>query len=41
VLKGQEQVITTITIDDMKDKPNRIDEKVRSVEKRLEKGLRK
>lgn len=41
VLKNQERVITTISIDDRKGKPNRIDEKVKSVERRLGKELKK
>ncbi len=41
VLKDQERVITTISIDDRKRKPNRIEEKVKSVERRLGKELRK
>ncbi len=41
VMKKEERVITTISIDDRKGKPNRIEEKVKSVEKRLGKSLRK
>lgn len=41
VLKGGERVVTTISIDDRKGKPGRIEEKVRSVERRLQKSLRK
>ncbi|GAB4546490.1 MAG: MTH1187 family thiamine-binding protein [Thermodesulfovibrionia bacterium] len=41
VLKSGERVITTISIDDRKGKPNRIEEKVRSVERRLGKELKK
>jgi len=41
VLKNGERVVTTITIDDRKGKPDRIEEKVKSVEKRLGKSLRK
>lgn len=41
VLKGRERVLTTISIDDRKGRPDRIDEKVKSVEKRLKKILRK
>jgi uncharacterized protein (TIGR00106 family) len=40
-LRNEERVITTISIDDRKDKPNRIEEKVKSVEKRLGKKLKK
>ena len=41
VMKNSERIITTISIDDRKGKPSRIEEKVRSVEKRLGKTLRK
>jgi uncharacterized protein (TIGR00106 family) len=41
VMKNGERVVTTISIDDRKGRPGRIDEKVRSVEKRLGKSLRK
>jgi uncharacterized protein (TIGR00106 family) len=41
VLKNSERVLTTISIDDRKGKTNRIEEKVRSVEKRLHRTLRK
>lgn len=41
VLKEQERVMTFISIDDRKGKPNRIEEKVRSVERRLGKELKK
>jgi uncharacterized protein (TIGR00106 family) len=41
VLKNSERVLTTISIDDRKEKTNRIEEKVRSVEKRLHRTLRK
>jgi len=41
VLKNSERVITTISIDDRKGKKNRIEEKVRSVEKRLKTTLKK
>ena len=40
-LKNSDRVLTTITIDDRKGKANRIIEKVKSVEKRLDKKLRK
>ncbi len=36
-----ERAMTTISVDDRKGKPNRIDEKVKSVEKRIGKTLRK
>ena len=41
VLKGSERVVTSISIDDRKKSRNRIEEKVRSVEKRLNKSLKK
>ena len=41
VMKEEERAMTCITIDDRKRKPKRIDRKVRSVEKRLGKSLRK
>jgi uncharacterized protein (TIGR00106 family) len=41
VMKNSERIITTISIDDRKGRPSRIEEKVRSVEKRLGKTLRK
>ena len=41
VMKGGERVITTIAIDDRKHKPNRLEEKVRSIENRLGKTLKK
>ncbi|MBI5640402.1 MAG: MTH1187 family thiamine-binding protein [Nitrospirae bacterium] len=41
VLKKEERLLTTITIDDRKGKPERIDRKVKSVEKRLGKSLKK
>ena len=41
VIKQEERVITTISVDDRKDKPNRIEEKVKSIEKRLGKTLKK
>lgn len=40
-MKKEERVITTISIDDRKGKPARIDQKVKSVEKRLGKTLKK
>ncbi len=41
VMKGGERAITTIAVDDRKDKPNRLEEKVKSIERRLGKELRK
>ena len=41
MLKGEERVVTRIVIDDRKRKTNRIEEKVKSVETRLKKSLRK
>jgi len=41
VMKKTDRAITTITIDDRKGKPNRIEEKVKSIEKRLGKSLKK
>lgn len=41
IIKSEERVLTTITIDDRKGKPNRIDEKVKSLEKRIGKLLKK
>jgi len=41
VMKTGDRALTTISIDDRKDKPNRIEEKVKSIEKRLGKTLKK
>jgi len=41
VMKTGERVVTTVSIDDRKGKPNRIDEKVKSLEKRIGKQLKK
>jgi uncharacterized protein (TIGR00106 family) len=41
VMKSEDRVLTTISIDDRKGKPNRIDEKVKSVERRIGKSLKK
>ena len=41
VLNNSERVLTTISIDDRKHKTNRIAEKVKSVEKRIGKTLKK
>lgn len=40
-IKKEERVVTTISIDDRKGKPNRIDQKVKSIEKRIGKSLKK
>ena len=40
-MKREERVITTISLDDRKGKPNRLDEKVKSIEKRIGKSLKK
>jgi uncharacterized protein (TIGR00106 family) len=41
VLTSEDRVVTTISIDDRKGKPNRIDEKVKSIERRIGKSLKK
>ncbi|MBI5056587.1 MAG: MTH1187 family thiamine-binding protein [Nitrospirae bacterium] len=41
VLKSEDRVYTTISIDDRKGKPDRINGKVKSIEKRLGKALKK
>jgi uncharacterized protein (TIGR00106 family) len=41
VMTDEDRVITTISIDDRKGKPNRIDEKVKSIERRIGKSLKK
>ena len=41
VMKSVDRVYTTISIDDRKGKPNRIEEKVKSIEKRIGKTLKK
>lgn len=41
VMKAGERAITTISIDDRKGKPNRIEEKVKSIERRIGKSLKK
>ena len=41
MMEKEERVMTTISIDDRKGRLKRIDEKVKSVEKRLGKSLRK
>jgi uncharacterized protein (TIGR00106 family) len=40
-MKSGDRVVTTISIDDRKGKRNRIEEKVRSVEKKIGKALKK
>ena len=40
-MKREERVVTTISLDDRKGKPNRLDEKVKSIEKRVGKPLKK
>jgi uncharacterized protein (TIGR00106 family) len=40
VMKSGERAVTTISIDDRKGKPNRIEAKVKSIERRLGKSLR-
>ena len=41
VMKAGERAVTTISIDDRKGKPNRIEEKVKSIERRIGKSLKK
>jgi uncharacterized protein (TIGR00106 family) len=41
VMKSAERVVTTISIDDRKGRPGRIEEKVRSVERRIGRSLKK
>jgi uncharacterized protein (TIGR00106 family) len=41
VMKSGERALTSISIDDRKGKPNRIEEKVKSIEKRIGKSLKK
>ena len=41
VMKRGERAITTLSIDDRKGKPNRIEQKVKSIERRLGKTLKK
>lgn len=41
IMKKEERVLISITIDDRKGKPNRIEEKVSSIEKRIGKTLKK
>jgi uncharacterized protein (TIGR00106 family) len=41
VIKTGERVMTTITIDDRKGRPDRINQKVRSIERRIGRSLKK
>lgn len=41
VMKTGERTVTTISIDDRKGKPNRIEAKVKSIERRIGKSLKK
>ena len=41
VMKNGERVVTTISIDDRKNKPGRIEEKLKSIERRMGKTLKK
>jgi uncharacterized protein (TIGR00106 family) len=41
VMKKEERAVINISIDDRKGKPNRIEKKVKSVEKRLGRSLKK
>src|SRR4030042_1591211 len=41
IMKTGERTLTTISIDDRKGKPNRIDAKVKSIERRIGKSLKK
>ncbi|MBF0507127.1 MAG: MTH1187 family thiamine-binding protein [Nitrospirae bacterium] len=41
IMKEGERVLTSINIDDRKDMPNRIDAKVKSIERRIGKSLKK
>ncbi len=41
VIKTEERVLTSISVDDRKGKSNRLEEKVKSVERRLGKQLKK
>jgi len=41
VMKTGERAVTTISIDDRKGKPNRIEQKVKSIERRIGKSLKK
>jgi uncharacterized protein (TIGR00106 family) len=41
IMKNGERTVTTISIDDRKNKPKRIDQKVKSIERRIGKSLKK
>ncbi|MFA6053868.1 MAG: MTH1187 family thiamine-binding protein [Thermodesulfovibrionales bacterium] len=41
VMTSEDRIVTTISIDDRKGKPNRIEEKVKSIERRIGKSLKK
>ncbi|OGW39579.1 MAG: hypothetical protein A2Y97_11950 [Nitrospirae bacterium RBG_13_39_12] len=41
MMKSAERTVTTISIDDRKGKPDRINQKVKSIEKRIGKSLKK
>jgi len=41
IMESGERALTTIIIDDRKGKPNRIEEKVKSIERRIGKSLKK
>jgi len=41
VMKSEERVVTTISIDDRRGRAGRLDEKVKSVERRIGKSLKK
>ena len=41
IMKSGERVLTEISIDDRKGKPNRIEQKVKSIEKRIGQSLKK
>jgi len=41
VMSSEDRVVTTISIDDRKGKPSRIDGKVKSIERRIGKSLKK
>jgi uncharacterized protein (TIGR00106 family) len=41
MMKKEERVLTSISIDDRKGRPDRLEQKVKSIEKRLGKSLKK
>jgi uncharacterized protein (TIGR00106 family) len=41
MMKYAERAVTTISIDDRKEKPDRINQKIKSIEKRIGKSLKK